>query len=256
MRVAGVLTAILLWNGAAEAQGTGAIAGVVRDTSGRYIVGAELIVDGFGRKAVTDDSGRFHLDGIPAGKNGFLFRKLGLSPVSFETSVAAEKTLVLAINMQPAEQTLDAVVVKAAMEPAGLTRAGFYERQKQGLGYFLTPAKVDSLQHLGSPSQLLRDVPGVEVDCRGTTRCALRTRSPPFCMHLFVDGRYERGTTPQLAMDENLSTSAIAAIEVYRTPVSVPHEFSAPLAEKAPGARTLTQKSGCGAVVVWTKAKA
>jgi hypothetical protein len=208
------------------------------------------------RKAVTDDSGRFHLDGIPAGKNGFLFRKLGLSPVSFETSVAADKTLVLAINMQPAEQTLDAVVVKAAAESAGLTRAGFYERQKQGLGYYLPPAKIDSMQYLGSPSQLLRDIPGVEVDCRGTTRCSLKTRSPPYCMHLFVDGRYERGSTPQLALDENLSTSAVAAIEVYRSAVSVPQDFSAPLAEKAPGARTLTQKAGCGAVVVWTKAKA
>lgn len=133
---------------------TGAIAGVVRDTSGRNIVGAELIVDGFARKAVTDDSGRFHLDGIPAGKNGFLFGKLGLSPVSFETSLAADKTLVLAINMQPADQV------------------------------------------------------------------------------------------------------TVLAIEVYRTAVSVPQEFNAPLAEKAPGARTLTAKAGCGAIVVWTKAKA
>lgn len=237
----------------AQAQSTAAIAGVVRDTGGRYIVGAEVLIDGFAKKGVTDDSGRFHVDGVPAGKNGFIIRKLTYNPVSFETSLVEGKTLVLQINMQPAEQMLDAAVITASAELQGLTKAGFYERQRQGLGYYITPQKIDSLQYLMAPSQILRDIPGIEVRCGRATVCEVRSRTPPYCMHTFVDGRYEEGR-----LDELLTTGTVVAFEVYRSPSSIPHEFHLPLQQKtAPGRglASLTGTAGCGAVVAWTKSK-
>lgn len=223
-----------------------ALAGLVRDSLGLPVVGAEVLVDGGRLRATTDDSGRFHLAGVLAGPNGFTVRRVGYSAVSFETTLAPDTTLVVEIRLKSL-QALDAVVVSAAAEMPGLARAGFYERQRFGTGKYLAPPTIDSMSHLSTPSQLLRSVAGLEVRCRALG-CNVQSRLPPYCLHLFVDGRYESGT-----LDEALTTGVISAIEVYRHPSTIPTAFVAPLPAKS--GRGLSQSAGCGALVVWTKAK-
>ncbi len=229
-----------------------AIAGVISDTTMRPLAGAELLVDGTDLKAVSDDSGRFHLAGVPEGRNGFVVRKIGYTAVSFETTLAPDKTLVIQIRMQHA-QALDAVVVSGERLLPGLARVGFYERERQGIGKYLRPESIDSLAHVTRPSMLLQNVTGLMLDCRRGARCAVRSSTPPYCLQLFVDGQYTTGSAVEYALDETLNPGTIGAIEIYRHPSSVPLQFQPPMLQKA--GRGVTGQAGCGVIVVWTRGK-
>ncbi|MCX5754766.1 MAG: carboxypeptidase-like regulatory domain-containing protein [Gemmatimonadetes bacterium] len=228
-----------------------AIAGTVRDTSGRPIANAEVLTDSLGRHAISDDSGRFHLDSLKPGRNGFTVRRLGFDPASFETALAPNATLLIQVTLNSV-QSLGAVVVSGERTIAGLAKAGFYEREQRGLGRFIRPESIDSLSNVTRPSQLLQNMNGINVSC-AKARCSVQSRTPPYCLHLFVDGRYTAGETPFTALDEALSAASVLAIEVYRHPSEVPTEFQAPLVVKS--GRGVTGQAGCGAIAVWTKAK-
>jgi hypothetical protein len=248
----------------AQAQGveqakTAALAGTVRDTSGRGIAGVEIVVDSLELNAVTDDSGQFHLPGIPAGRNGFIVRKIGYEAASFETSLAAEKTLVIQVTLRNSVNTLNTATITGERLLPGLAKAGFYDRERRGLGRFMRPEGVDSIAHtVSTPSQMLRQMPGIDVQCRRGGACALRSRTPPYCMHVFIDGKFvppvDNGGK-DLVLDVSLTADAIGAFEVYRHPSEVPAEFEAPMIVKDRGPRSMTAQAGCGVVAVWTKVK-
>lgn len=223
-----------------------ALAGVIRDTMSRPIPGATVLVDSIGLSAVSDDSGRFHLAGIPSGANGFTIMRIGYKAVSFTTILAPDTTLVIAIQLRSAQLLPDIVVAADRISPR-LARTGFYERRRTGLGSFLTPERIDSLSSVGSPAQLLRDVRGIELVCRYTS-CEVHTRRAPDCLLLFVDGAQIPGQ-----LDDVLTTGAVSAIEVYERPSLVPVEFQGRLPSKK---GILTARAGCGALVVWTKSRA
>jgi len=225
------------------------IAGTVQDTSGHPIGHANVFVDGSAITTVSDDSGRFVLRGLTPGKNGFTITRIGYAPVSFETSLMVDSMLVLSIRMRSV-QALDPVKVTAVRVNAYLARNGFMDRKKLGLGSFLTPEHIDSMaQVVVQPSQLLRDVRGIDLRCGGST-CVVHTRNPPDCLWMFVDGVY-------LGTDQidvlGLTPTGIAAIEVYERPSIVPMELQGALPQKRGGG--LSMAGGCGAIAVWTKAR-
>ena len=226
-----------------------ALAGVIRDSMSRPLTMATVLVDGKDFSAVTDESGRFHLAGIPAGTNDFTVMRIGYRSVSFTTTLAPDSTLVIAIMLRRIS-TLEEVEVKAASISPRLERQGYYKRRTQGIGSFVTPDRVDSLSHVATPSQLLRDVRGIEVQCGGRSKlgCIVATRRAHGCLNLFIDGVFHKDQ-----IDDVLPTTAVYAIEVYENPSIVPLEFQASLPGKV---SALTRKAGCGAIVVWTRSRA
>jgi hypothetical protein len=232
-----------------------AVAGVVRDTLERPLAFATILVDGRELSVVSDDSGRFHLAGIPSGVNSFTVMRIGYKAVSFEVTLAPESTLVLVIHLKSV-QTLGPVTVTGAAEIPRLARTGFYERQRLAFGSFLTPQHIDSLNFVDSPAQLLRGVRGIDVRCISAKRCSVHTLGAEDCLWLFIDGAYMPPTSPtgsgQSEIDDILGTGEVAAIEVYERPMFVPSEFQARLPVK--GYRGFTMKAGCGALVIWTRA--
>jgi hypothetical protein len=176
--------------------------------------------------------------------------RMGYKSVSFEVTLTPESTLVLGIRLRSI-QTLGPVLVTGAAEIARLARTGFYERQRTGLGSFLTPQRVDSLNFVSTPAQLLRGVRGIEVTCLHET-CTVHTRNPPDCLWLFVNGAFvPPNGSYQSQLDDVVATGEVSAVEVYERPMIVPSEFQGTLPRK----RSLgfTQKAGCGALVVWTR---
>jgi len=147
-------------------------------------------------------------------------------------------------------QVLGTVTVSAARVNASLTRLGFFDRQRVGLGTFLTPARIDSLaDRVMSPSQLLRDVRGIELKC-GAVTCVPVPRLRSNCLVLYVDGAPFGSAN---AMDSiGLSPNSIAAIEVYDAAAEVPLEFQSAPPPKA--SRGMSMAAGCGTIVIWTKA--
>lgn len=226
-----------------------ALAGTVRDARDRPVSGAELTVDSLTLSVFSDDSGRFHLGGIPPGRHGFLIRKLGYSPASFETILSPDSTLVVSVKIS-AVQALDAAVVSAEGRSARLALDGFYERQKTAIGTYLSPDIIEAGQAATRVSDFLRGVRGIQVRCQGTT-CRVRSRTPypegP-CMWHFVDGRYVRGE-----IDEVVSVSQVYAMEIYEHNAMVPSKFQGPMPS---GRRILAQLGGgCGAIAIWTRSR-
>ena len=199
-----------------------ALAGVVVDTMGHTISGATLTRDSTTLFAVTNDSGRFFLSGVPAGKSFFTLARLGYLAVHFQADLAADSTLVLRIPMRSV-QTLPDVVVKAEPISAKLLRVGYYERKQRGLGSFVGPDKVEKLAWATLPSTMLRDVRGIRVRCgsRGiaTQRCTVTAGTG--CVPTVYVNRVK--VSGQL--DEVVSPSEVYAIEVYEREAVVPFEF-------------------------------
>jgi carboxypeptidase-like protein len=232
-----------------------AVAGVVRDTLEHPLAFATILVEGRELSVVSDDSGRFHLAGIPSGLNTFTVMRIGYKAVSFDVMLAPESTLVLGIHLKSI-QTLGPVTVTGAAQIPRLARTGFYDRQRLGLGTFLSPQRIDSLDFVDSPAQLLRGVRGIDVRCFSAKRCSVHTRSPPDCLWLFVDGAYvPAGVGGQSQIDDVMGTGEVGAIEVYERPMTVPSEFQAQLPAKRAG-QVFTVKAGCGALVIWTRTHA
>ena len=228
------LAALLLFGAAsAEAQTPryAALAGVVRDTTGRPLRMATVFVEGKDLSTVSDDSGRFHIARIPAGTNLVTALRIGYKAVSFEINLPPDTTLVTEIRLRVVP-TLGAVRVTGERVSPRLAREGFYQRVKQGWGTYLTPEKVEELKHVSTPAKMLTDVKGLQVRCGAAGRC-LVTAVMKGCLNVFVDGIYRRGQ-----LDDVLGTSEVYAIEVYAS--QVPMEF-----ESVSGGR-------CAAVAVWT----
>ena len=225
-----------------------ALAGTVMDSLGRPIPHAMVLIGKGDVAAISDDSGRFHLTGAPSGLNAFTIMRIGFRPVSFETTLAVDTTIVIAVTLK-AIPTLEAVEVRASRLAERLARVGFFERMHRGRGTYITSQRIDSISFGAKSSSLLRDVRGIDIKCppMGGATCAVVTRSAPQCLWLFVDGHY---TDSQI--DDMLPPTAIAAIEVYERPAMVPLEFHGPLPRKQD---QLTVAAGCGALVVWTKAR-
>jgi hypothetical protein len=224
-----------------------ALAGVIRDSIGFPLRLATVSAAGSDAPAVTDDSGRFHLPGLPPGSTTFTVMRLGYQPLSFEATLSPDSTLVLAIRLRRV-QSLDTVVVHEERMSPRLARDGFFERKHMGLGSFVTPERIDSMAGVvTTPAQLLRDVRGLDVRCKGG--CSVRARSAP-CLWMFVDGAYVK----DMELDQYLTIGGVYAMEVYERPAIVPMQFQGPLPEKQ--GRGVTPKAGCGAIAVWTRSRA
>jgi hypothetical protein len=219
------------------------LAGVVRETSGQPIWLATVRVVGKELSAVSDDSGRFRLVGIPAGVNEFVVARIGYDSVSFTVTLAPDTTISRDLRLRPIH-VLEAVRVAETPVSRRFARTGFHMRRKLGVGSFVTPERVDSLSWVARPSQLLRDVGGIDV-VQGVVSSRWAR-----CMWLFIDG-VPYGTDQ---IDLSLTTGVIYAIEVYPRPTSVPAEFQGRLT-RASG-RFTARSQACGALVVWTHSRA
>jgi carboxypeptidase family protein len=216
-----------------------ALAGVVRDSLGHPLPLVTVIANGRDLTAVTDDSGRFHLRGIPSGRREFTIMRLGFTQLNFEATLPPDSTVVIDVRLRRVQNLSPVQVTGEAASPR-LARAGYFERQRLGLGKYVSPARIDSLNHVMTPSQLLRDIPGVIVRCKAAGRCTVLLARGG-CLDLFVNGHYTRGQ-----IDDVMNTPEVYAIEVYTRRLEIPMEFHAPL------------RGSCGqaALAVWTRSYA
>jgi hypothetical protein len=236
LRVLGLLMTAAAFAQAAQAQDSArgmatrpsALAGVVSDTAGHPISGAVVLADGFGKSVTSDDSGRFHLAGLVAGKNGFTVRKIGFLAVSFETSLAENSTLVVNVRLRTATELAPAVVTaeKELSVRKQLTRDIEY-RKTLGIARFMDSTLIDKRHTLNG---VLTEVPNFRV--QGSR--ILFGRCEPI---VFIDGRQtDQGELREFNLDN------IGMLETYSHATGIPNEF-------------LTRKRGptCGVIVVWSK---
>ena len=93
----------------------GAIAGIVRDETGRPIAGARVSIEALAAQTQTDSTGRFVLGGLSVRNVTVVFRHLGYRPAIATLEVPAGQTLNLGISLVPLAEELTAVVVRGAI---------------------------------------------------------------------------------------------------------------------------------------------
>ena len=224
------------------AQAPRALAGLVRDSSGHGIPGAEVRARGNVVVAISDDSGRFHVPQMPVGARGVFVRRLGFAPqrAPIQTSASGSIDSVVVV-LNAIAHPLPGIV---ALEPHdSLSRkvlADFWARRSRGFGKFVTR---DEIERKGASRfvDVVRSVSSVsimtyrgrpEIRFRGGAVGSMARDCPP---QYWMDGiPLERGSADEISPDN------VEAIELYASPATTPPQFS-------------TRSPTCGTVVVWSR---
>lgn len=216
---------------------TSVLTGDVRDSLGHPIAYATVYIDG-GAATSANESGRFRLVDVPTGKTMFGVRRLGYGPVNFSIDMPADSTVLVTVHLHRVVQQLREVTVEEKLLSMSLYRAGFYDRQKAGVGYFLLPLDIRER----APQRiedLLYGIPGVTVLNIDGRPVANGLSPAGYCrLSVVLDGRrYQLKGQSELLIDPG----NVKALEVYARPTEVPAQFKDP------------DNPLCGVLVLWTK---
>jgi hypothetical protein len=222
-----------------SALSTGAITGVVRDSSGARLVGADLSVTGTTLRTLSDTAGRFRFVGVPAGAGALYVRRLGYRATSLAITVEREATASVTVTLVRLPRELDPVLVEASRQPSVRYLQGFYERRSKGHGYFITRDQISTRQWSDMTDVLRSLVPAVRISSSRMARNAVRLRGSRCAPLVWLDG------APAMAGEFDLdviSPQTVSGIEIYPGPATVPVEF-----------RSTRGLEACGVIVVWSR---
>jgi TonB family protein len=216
----------------------GTVSGVVRDSSGGGIGGAEVSVAGTGLRTHTNDQGEFRLTNVPAGSVTVGVRRLGFVPAVTTIVIGANEAAAVAVVVAPLAQSLATVIVRGDRRFADYGRlAGFYQRRSRSPGgHFITRDQIDQ-RNPGQLTDLFRNVPGARI-YSSTFHNAVRFRGMRCAPLVWLDGF--PATAGEFDLDA-LDPYIIEGIEVYLGVATVPPEF-----------RWVRGGGSCGAIVIWT----
>jgi hypothetical protein len=222
-------------------RGTVRLDGIVRDSAGARIADATVSFANGRVLTVSDDSGRYHVDGLAPGRAMLVTRRLGFRPetlaVALVESQAAHVDFVLSATVvQLAGETINADSSRA------FKMSAFNKRRARGIGAFVTREEIEK-RHSASVSELLRYVPGVSISQRMAgepqpvrmQRSANPTNQSTCVVLLYVDGNpYPNGSV------DDFPPGSLEGIEVYRSASEIPADFR-------------TRDSMCGLIALWTR---
>ncbi len=246
----------------------GAIDGSIRDTSGAWMRGVEVLsIDNTAIRTRSGAGGAFRLDSISAGPHLIRFRRIGILPLT--VSVVVEPNSITSVDavVEPFPLTLSRITIQAASGELVNLPAGVADRMRTGIGTYITGAEIAKM----NPRQTLevfRHVPGLEVDGRPGEEVVSNTRgrqtlNGDSCaegMLLVLNGvpLQPTVTTMQgfsvatdtltsvrppsnnaaLGVLNTIAPRDIAAIEIYSDAMQTPVKLT---------------NSQCGAIFVWTR---
>ena len=224
-------------------RGAGIARGTVRDANGRPLANVRVGTLDRGTVALTNPDGEFTLVGIPAGTQTLELRAIGYAPTRQAVVLKPNTTTEITTKLDRAAQTLASVRVLGQRKDARLTKAGFEDRRRHGVGFFLDADEIARRSgiYLGDG---LRMAPGIMPSYTqrgriftmrsnwGGDRC-----SPTY----YLDGMrwYALDQNPIPELERYIQPHDLAAVEVYAGGASTPAQFDG--------------GNGCGAVVFWTK---
>lgn len=216
------------------------IAGVVRDSSGASVSGAEVTVDGTRLRVATGVDGLFRLFGVPEGTASVTVRRLGYRPLTtlLDVRLATDgERAVLTLARAPQQMAQVVVVGNRLVHDA--TRGMQERRRKSGAGHYFSRADIENARPQVL-TDLIRRVPSARVMSVGGVRNAVRFRNAKCAPLVWLDGLPLGSAEFDI---DNLTPMSIEAMEVYSGFASTPAQF------------TMTQniRQQCGAIVIWSR---
>jgi hypothetical protein len=230
------LALICLPRSYADAQeGTAMLSGIVRDTLGKPLGDAEVVVVGVALSARTSADGVYGIVGIPAGIRRIVVRRVGYEQVVTDLNIEGGADARMDVDLFPSAPRLPEVVVEARQPIIG-PMVAFEERRRSYNGTFITEADVARRKPIRT-TDLARGISGVSV----TTA----PRGVGFVIYMGMGGAQCR---PALYLDglpvnestlDNLPALDIVGVEVYRKAYDAPPPY--------------LSTSGCGVLAFWSR---
>ena len=222
----------------ASAQSQATLSGLVRDSAGMPVVGADVAVVALRLLVRTDDRGRFLLSKVSQGDLELNVRRLGFQPATIPVTITSPADSVVVL-LEPQVAILSGIEVSERDMKKMLWIEDFYRRRVSGMGKYVTRDEIEA-RHAVRLSDAVRNVPGIVfVRMRGGS--GIRFASAPTT---------RRDCVPQIFMDgvrmanielDEISARDVEGVELYHGPSTTPMRFSQ-------GA-----VSSCGTIVIWTR---
>lgn len=248
-----LLLQVIAFSVTAQTQGP-VVTGVVRDTTGRPIVGAEVFVGRTQKPVTTNDVGRFRVTGAPTGAQWVAARRIGYTPVRRSVRISREETQEIELVMVALPVMLPElkVVEQSGMKARRLE--DFWNRSRSAYGgRFITSEDLERRNPITLGWMVRPYLPNAalsnwERDASdfGPIRNFQQSGA-------FGAGRSGARCAPAISFDggitsdtwtvEDIPVSMVEALEVYRPRMSeIPVEY------------WYDGRAGrCGLVIVWTK---
>jgi hypothetical protein len=210
---------------------------VVEFESGAPIASATVRLRGTPLQAFTQADGRFAIQELPAGPYDVDIEHVSYRTVRDSFALDLGTNVSLTVRMATNVIPLEPLIVTVRSQH--LERTGFYERRERGHGTYITRDEIE--RSLPSYStDILRKIAGVSLVRRryGPGYGVVGRGNCPF--RYVVDGAR---IGPDYSIDD-MPPQWIEALEVYRGPSSLPHEFTNLSADVS---------SNCGVIVIWTR---
>lgn len=217
------------------------VSGEILDAeTGRPVAEARIVVrnatDSVLSEIRTDASGLFRMLGLPEGPLDLYVEALGYATSASREIDHRGQALFLEIDLAPDPLDSDGITVSAEYRDPYLASRGFYERERRGHGYFLTPNRISMIR----PSDMFRRIASIRVShgepvfLRGAP--SVRRCRPA----VYQDGTLVRSEQSRTPFDGAVAPPAwIEAVEVYPGPASAPVEWRG--------------SASCGLILVWTR---
>lgn len=255
-RIAPSLSLLLLVAPSLAAQSEGpVVTGVVRDSAGRPITGAEVFVGRTDKPVTTNDVGRFRFTGAPTGAQWVAARRIGYAPVRRSVRISRTEPEEIVLEMTPLPVLLDEIKV---VERSGLKArrlADFWQRSRSSYGgHFITGEDLDRRNPitlvqmvrpylpyaaLSSWERSIDDVGPIWEFTQSGSRVAAGRQGARCAPSIVFDG----GSPTDAWNVEDIPVTTVEALEVYR-----PRWSEMPIEYSFDG-----RSMRCGLVVIWTR---
>jgi hypothetical protein len=219
----------------------GVVRGVVVDTAGAPVSGADVAIATIHRLTRSDSLGRFELPRMASGTYELSVRRLGFVPQSLDVVVSSAMSYAYRVVLEIQATELAGVSVSAADARLRLGIEDFYRRRARGGGGSYFTRDEILARHAKRTSDVLRTTPGVRLvrtrsgqGVRFVGGSSLRRECVP---EVWLDGQLARG----LEVDQ-VNVTDIEAMEVYSGPSTTPMQFS-----------HAQSRDACGVIVIWTR---
>jgi iron complex outermembrane receptor protein len=170
LRLVGALL-VAVCSASAQTAATGTIEGrVLNETSGRYVGNARVVAEGAKLEAITDSSGQYRLQDVPAGVARLRVIYLGLAPAAASVNVVAGQSVTRDFSLRRAAvaagsnvTTLDSFIVSAAREADNTAIAINDQRSAANVKTVIATEMVGDLA-TDNVAEVMKYLPGVTLD--------------------------------------------------------------------------------------------
>lgn len=214
------------------------VSGLVVDSLGAPVPGAQVSIDGTAHRTTTDPAGSFRLVGVDPGLATLVVRRIGFKAASLAIQVSPSGAAQLMVTLSMTPEILAPVEVAATREVYDARLDGYFDRVSRRIsGNIITRERIERA-HSKRMVDLLRQVPSVRIVSTRAWGTVARIRGAPCPPVVFIDGFAASAGPLDLDM---IDLSSVEGIEVYAGMGSIPAEFSTARGDR------------CGVIAIWSR---